>query len=444
MDSTKPAGIGIGRRDALRLATGAGLAAAAGRTARAADLTLSVWTGYPELAPWYQACADAYAKANPGFKLNILSTTLREHEQKLAAAMPTGTGPDLFDVGLILSISFIGSGLIKPNPPDIDKLLKSDAYREVSHSQFTVEGKSYGLPILIGGAALFWNKAMFREAGLSRAPESFTEVMDDARKLAKIDATGKMTRSGISLRLSGQGSGIAEKFRFLLEPAGGQLIAPTPSGKWHQNYDNDAGRAALKFYIDAVQTYHVDDPKILHDADAFVSGATAMLMREAWVIGEIQQKAPNLEYDVAPIPPWTPGGVRRTLMGQDGLYVSAKSHNMAAAYEFMKFLTTPENSVLLTQKSGWVAGRQDVDWSPLLKQIPQYAGFTSSPKDMQFYVDPVIEPWNEIESKFADLLPAAYVDPSLKDNPQKVAEFIHKAAMQADAILKDADMYGTS
>ena len=442
MDSMKPAG--IGRRDALRMATGVGLAAATGRAARAAEVTLSIWTGYPELVPWYQACGDAYAKANPGFKLNILSTSLREHEQKLAAALPTGTGPDLFDVGLILSVSFIGSGLIKPNPPDIDKLLRSDSYREVSHSQFTTDGKTYGLPILIGGAALFWNKAMFREAGLTKAPDTFVEVMDYARKLVKFDASGKMVRSGISLRLSGQGSGIAEKFRFLLEPAGGQLIAPTPSGKWHQNYDNDAGRAALKFYVDAVQTYHVDDPRIPHDDDAFVSGATAMLLREAWVIGEIQKKAPNLEYDVAPMPAWTAGGVRKTLMGQDGLYVSAKSHNMAAAYEFMKFLVSPENSVKLTEMSGWVAGRQDVDWGPLLKKIPQYAAFTSYPKDMQFYVDPVIEPWNEVESKCADALTGAYVDPALKDNPQKVAEFIHKTAMQTDAILKDADMYGTT
>ncbi|HEY0420692.1 MAG TPA: hypothetical protein VGC80_14340, partial [Acetobacteraceae bacterium] len=111
------------RRSALALAGGAALA----RSARAADVTLSVWTGYPELVPWYQAMGEAYAKANPGFKLTVFSTTLREHEQKLAAAMPTGTGPDLFDVGQILSISFIEAGLIKPNPPEVDKLLKSGA-----------------------------------------------------------------------------------------------------------------------------------------------------------------------------------------------------------------------------------------------------------------------------------------------------------------------------
>ncbi len=433
----------LSRREALSLAAGTVIAATAGAPAEAADLTLSCWTGYPELVPWYKACGDAYAKDHSGFSLNVLSTTLREHEQKLAAAMPTGTGPDLFDVGLILSVNFIEAGLIKPNPPDIDKQFKSGAYAKVSLDQFSVEGKTYGLPILFSTPAMFWNKAFFREAGLTAPPETFPELMSAAQKLVKIDSSGKMTRSGISLRLSGQGSGIGEKWRFVLEPAGGSLIAPTPSGKWHQNYDNDAGRGATKFYIDAVQVDHVDDPKVLHDADAFVAGTTAMLFREAWVIGEIQQKAPHLEYDVAPIPRWTAGGPHKTLVGQDGLYVSAKSRNEQAAYDFQKFLTTPENTVLLTQKSGWVGARTDVDWSPLLKQIPQYAGFTSPPKDMQFYVDPAISPWNDIESKIADQLSVAYVDPAMKD-PQKLAAYIHKCAMDTDAILKDADMYGTT
>ena len=172
--------------------------------------------------------------------------------------------------------------------------------------------------------------------------------------------------------------------------------------------------APRKFYIDAVQVNRVDDPKILHDADAFVSGATAMLFREAWVIGEIQKKAPNLEYDVAPIPRWTADGPHKTLVGQDGLYVSGKSKNQQAAYDFMKFLTTPESTILLTQKSGWVGARTDVDWSPLLKQIPQYAGFVRQPQDMQFYVDPAISPWNEIETKIANQLTVAYVDPNMQ------------------------------
>ena len=91
----------------------------------------------------------------------------------------------------------------------------------------------------------------------------------------------------------------------MLEAAGASVIVKTASGKYHNNFDNDAGRAALQFVVDAVQKYKIDDPKVQHDAAAFVAGATAMLFREAWVIGEIQEKSPTLEYGVAPIPSWT-------------------------------------------------------------------------------------------------------------------------------------------
>jgi len=69
----------IDRRTALKLAAGAGLAATSAlqmpRAARADNTTLSIWTGYPELVPYYQAVADAYAKTKPGVTCTILSTS---------------------------------------------------------------------------------------------------------------------------------------------------------------------------------------------------------------------------------------------------------------------------------------------------------------------------------------------------------------------------------
>ena len=81
---------------------------------------------------------------------------------------------------------------------------------------------------------MFWNKTYFQEAGLSGPPATFPELIEDAKKLVKFDSQGRMTRSGISLRLSGQGSGIGEKFRYVLEAAGGSLIDKTPSRQMAQ------------------------------------------------------------------------------------------------------------------------------------------------------------------------------------------------------------------
>jgi multiple sugar transport system substrate-binding protein len=439
----------IDRRTVLKLAAGAGLAGAGAfalpRSARAADTTLAIWTGFPDVQPFYQAVAEAYTKLHPEVKFTFLSASLREMEQKLSAAVPTGTGPDVYDIGTNITINFIESGLVEANTPEIDQYLRGGGWNKFVVDFFTINGKSYGLPLWEGSkASMFYNKTMFKEAGIAEPPATFPDLVAAAQKLVKFDASGKMIRSGISLRLSGQGSGIAEKFRYILTGAGADTIVPTPSGKWHNGYDNDGGRAALQFVVDAVQKYKIDDPKVQHDSDAFVAGTTAMLFREAYVIGEIRAKNPKLEYGVAPIPKWTASSPHRMLLQPWGVYVNGKSSNKPAAWEFVKFLTNQENSLRLTEMTGWVSERQDVDWKPLLDKIPQFQVFVSPPKDMAYYVEPILPPWDEIESKMADKLVAAYVDPSLNGNPAKLAAAVKAMAAQTDQLLKEAGLYGTS
>jgi multiple sugar transport system substrate-binding protein len=439
----------IDRRTALKLAAGAGLAATGGlgltKAARAADTTIAIWTGFPELQPFYEAVGKAYSAIHPEVKFTYFSTSLREAEQKLSAAVPTGTGPDVYDIGTNISVNFIESNLIDANPADIDTYLKSGPWNKFVVDFFTLKGKTYGLPLMEGSkASMFYNKAMFKEAGIAGPPTTMAELVETAKKLTKFDSAGKMTRNGISLRLSGQGSGICEKFRYLLEGAGASVIVKTASGKYHNNFDNDAGRAALQFVVDAVQKHKIDDPKVPHDAAAFAAGTAAMLWREAWVIGEIQEKAPTLDYGVAPIPKWTASSPYRMLLQPWGVYVSGKSANKAASWEFVKFLTNPENSLRITSMTGWVTEREDVDWKPLLAKTPQFETFVSPPKGMDYYVEPVLAPWDEIESKMADKLVAAYVDPALNSNPAKVAEAIKAMAAQTDQLLKEADLYSAT
>jgi multiple sugar transport system substrate-binding protein len=126
------------------------------------------------------------------------------------------------------------------------------------------------------------------------------------------------------------------------------------------------------------------------------------------------------------------------------IYVNGKSANKPAAWEFVKFVTNPENSLRLTTMTGWVSERQDVDWKPLLDKIPQFKTFVEPPKDMDYYVEPILTPWDEIESKMADKLTAAYVNPDLNGNPAKLAEAIHAMAAQTDQLLKEADLYSAS
>jgi multiple sugar transport system substrate-binding protein len=291
---------------------------------------------------------------------------------------------------------------------------------------------------------MYWNKTYFKEAGIAGPPGTFPELIEAANKLVKFDNQGRMIRSGISLRLSGQGSGIGEKFRYVLEAAGGSVIERTSGGKWHNRYDNQAGRDALTFYVDAVQTWHIDDLNVVHDADAFATGAAAMLFRESWVIGEIQSKNRSLDYGGMPIPAWKAGMPHMMLVQPEGVYVSGQSANKAVAWDFVQFLASAQNGLRLTEMTGWLSPRRDIDWKALLAKTSQFATFVSPPPDIKYYVEPVLTAWDEIETRLADRLTAAYVDPSLRGNPQKTAAAIHSMAQQTDQILKDANLYGTT
>jgi len=222
---------------------------------------------------------------------------------------------------------------------------------------------------------------------------------------------------------------------------GGDPVVQAKSGKWHNNYDNEAGRAALKYYVDAVHKYQVDDPKLPHDAGAFAGEQAAMLMREAWVIGEIKAKGPKVQYGTVPFPRakrW--GGMIQPW----SLYVTKSTKHADAAWDFAQFLVSPPMAVLLVQMTGWTSMRDDVDWTPILKETPQFKPFLVWDKGRAQYAEPAIPVWDELETKLAEKLVTAFADKSLVDNADGIAKRIKDMAAQTDDLLKKANLYGTA
>lgn len=407
------------------------------------EATLTIWTGFPELEPFYKDVAAQFQETHPNVKFEFLSTTLREFEAKLQTALPTGSGPDIFDAGSNIAPILVAGQLIDPNPEAVDAQLKSGSYSNYVVNYFTYDGKTYGLPMLDGSlASLYYNKDLFTKAGLdpNDPPETFDEMMEYARKLTEYDANGNITVSGMSMRLSGQGSGIAEKFWFFLNNMGGAPITSSDGGKtWRNGYNNEAGQKALKYYIDSVYKYHVTDQQVPSDAEAFEAGQAAMLLRESWVIGDIAKNAPDLNYGVAPMPrdvKW------ETMTQPNGIYVAKGSKNPELAWEYVQLLTNSENTMLQVKETGWVSPRQDADMTALVEEIPQYAVFVNPPAEMGYYAYPTIPCFDEILTKMADKLTAAYLDKSLLDNPDGIAATIKAMADETDAILKENGIYG--
>lgn len=424
----------------IMVALSAALLLGAASMAGAGAVTLNVWSGYPEMQPFYQKVAADYTALHPNVKINILTHPLREFEQKLSTTIPAGTVAEVVEISTYAMQKFIETGWVPPNPPEIDAFVRSKVYNRFVVPNLSYQGKTYGVPLFQGRQVMFWNRKMFREAGLGHAPTNWDEVIAYARKLARYDTAGNLTRSGISLRLSGGGSGVAEKWWFWLYPAGGTIIEQTPDGKYRAGYNNEAGRDALKLYVDLVNKYRVDDPAIKHDAEAFALEQTAMFTRESWVVGYMRDNAPKVEYDTAPLPRYRRAG---TIMNLVNLYVTQTARDPEVAWDFVKFTVQPKYQQMLAGMVGWLPVREDVDYTPVVQQAPQYKAFLELPEGYDLFWYLPIAPFDEVMTRLAErwLVPN-FVNRSLVDNDEGIARVIDGAARETNSILQNYGMLG--
>ncbi|HET7167803.1 MAG TPA: extracellular solute-binding protein [Candidatus Limnocylindrales bacterium] len=401
-----------------------------------APITLNVWGGYPEVDEVYKQAGAAFKATHPNVDFTVFSTDLRGFEQKLTTAIPSNTAGDVIVRTTNFLARFIDEGLFAPVPDDLKAEITGGGYHEAVVKDSTYADNIWGLPIFTGGTGLYYNTDMYAEAGISGPPTSMDELIANATKLAKKDASGATERSGLSLRLSGQGSGVAEKFWILLLQYGKTLIRETNPGKWQAEYNGPEGVKLFQMYVDFLRD-GVDSPNIEHDAKAFETKATAQLLRESWVIPEIATSAPDLVGHYATTHP--PVG---DILTVEGMFVPAGAPNPACSWEFVRFMREQEQQVNLVKISGWLPARLDLDLDAFLKENPTFEGFLKRPDGFQLTTTPAIPEFDEIETKLATHLVEAYADfANLAGNPDKIKALLDTWADETNQILKDNGHY---
>ncbi len=423
---------------------GAGPTAAGGTTAPVATaaanacgtdpVTLNVWGGYPEIDPVYKKAGEDFKKTHPNVDFTVFSTDLRGFEQKLTTALPSKTAGEVVVRTTNFLARFIDQGLLEKLPDDIKSAVTTaGAYVPEVIKDNTYKGEIWGMPIFTGGTAIYYNTDMYTAAGITGPPKSLDDLANNGKKLAVRDAGGATTRSGWSLRLSGQGSGVAEKFWILLIQKGKTLIRETAegSGKWVVEYNGTEGQQLLQMYVDLLKE-GVDSQNIDHDAKAFETKVTAQFLRESWVIPEIATKAPDLVGHYATIAP--PVG---DILTTESMFVPAGAANADCAWEFIRFMREPDQQLNLTKVSGWPEARRDMDLTAFLAENPTYEGFLKKPASFQLYVTPPIAEFDEIETKLATHLVEGYADfANLSGHPDKVKALLDGWAQETNDILK--------
>ena len=153
--------------------------------------------------------AADFEKENPGIKVKpIYSGTYQDTITKALTAVKGGDPPV---TSILLStdmFTLIDEDAIVPfdeliKTPDDQAWLKSFYPAFMENSQ--TGGKTWGIPFQRSTIVLYWNKEMFKEAGLdpNRPPANWKEQAEYAQKLTKRDASGKVTQWGMQIPSSG-------------------------------------------------------------------------------------------------------------------------------------------------------------------------------------------------------------------------------------------------
>lgn len=147
------------------------------------EVTLTWWhNGASEpLKGFWQEMADQYHQMNPNVKIEVVTMQNEQFNTKLPAAMQSNDPPDLFQAwGGGQMATQVEAGKLKDLTELIPETIESVG---PSASGWQVDGRQYGIPYSFGVVGFWYNKQLFKKAGIAAPPATYEEFLADVAKL---------------------------------------------------------------------------------------------------------------------------------------------------------------------------------------------------------------------------------------------------------------------
>ena len=132
----------------------------------------------------WQNLANTYVKAHPNVSIEITVLENQAFKDKLATAMQSGSPPDLFQSwgGGVLT-QYAQAGLVQDLTAALQQNGWGDSFQPAPLGLYKVGDKNYGVPWDAGMVGFWYNKALFKQAGITAPPATWSALLDDVKKL---------------------------------------------------------------------------------------------------------------------------------------------------------------------------------------------------------------------------------------------------------------------
>ena len=312
----------------------------------------SMWSGGEEEA--FQTVLDRYHELNPGVRIRNLGG-IRD-DTKAIRAIVAGVPPDIYTLAdpFYLGPLAAQGGLLPLDSTLAEAGLREEQFVPAALSQCRYRGKLYAMPYLLDVYALLYNRKLFEDAGLDpdRPPRTLEELEEYAVKLTKFDSAGDLTQLGLS-PLSNR-SFYAGEVHFLFPLFGGSHY---DAGQDRVTPDHPRNVFAIEWFASVVDkmggfrkvnSFAAGFGQPQGGNNPFFQGKIAMMINGQWNTYWSHLYAPDLDFDVAPIPfpKARPEMARFTWFGGNMFCIPKGAKNTKEAKDFLIWTQTEEAQVL--------------------------------------------------------------------------------------------------
>lgn len=228
-------------------------------------------------------------------------------------------------------------------------------------------GHTYSIPFQRSTIVLYYNKEMFKEAGLDpeKGPETWEQMQEYAVKLKKDG------RYGLEIPVTGFAYWMMQTFAL---QNGDNLM--TPDGK-KVMFDTPENVEGLQYWLD-LAAKHKAMPEGVTDWSTvpsdFLEGKTAMMYHTTGNLSNVKKNA-TFDFGVSFLPAKKQYG-SPTGGGNFYIFKDIAPEKQQAAWEFVKFMTEPERAAQWSIDTGYVAVRKSAYETERMKEYA--AGFPAA------------------------------------------------------------------
>ncbi|WP_233513330.1 ABC transporter substrate-binding protein [Micromonospora craterilacus] len=341
---------------------------------------LTLWTRAP-LEKQAKLLVDAYNASHENtVKLTVVPND--DYVAKVGAAAGSSGLPDLFAADIVYVPNWVSQGLFQDLSSNINGLSFKDTINKGHLSAGTVDGKPHVLPFVLDLSMLFWNKDLFREAGLD--PEKAPANLEEYAAAAK--AVQALKKDGVYGTAAGLNCGGCLVFTWFpsIWASGGQVMSPDGT---ESKLADETAQKVYSTWADLWKSGAVLPSSAGETGPTWTAGFTEGKVGLMFYPATLLSSTP-FDVGVAGIP--GPTGGASTFVGGDGIGVSKDSKKAAQAWNFLSWMMSEDAQVEVLAKNKDVVSRSDLANNkyaaedPRLVTINEVAGKGDTPVALNF------------------------------------------------------------